>query len=71
MNPVIVLALKVSGYILVSLLVALLASPEFREFIQKYPEAVAYVPLVNVILATLAKILKEVLPEDNSFGRAL
>ena len=71
MSPAVVRLLKVSGYLLVSMLLALLASPEFRDFIKEYPEMIAYVPLVNVVLAFVLKLLEGFLPEGSKIREVI
>lgn len=65
MSPVVVKMLKVIGYIFVSTLIAVLASSEFRAFIEDYPEVLLYVPIVNVLLVAVAKWLEGKLPEES------
>jgi hypothetical protein len=64
-------SLKVLGYVLVTILLAVIVSPEFREWVQDYPEVVALLPVINVLLAAIARELQKRLPEDNVLQRAL
>lgn len=59
---------KVAGYLLSSFLLGGLASPEVRdgivEIVKEYPWVIVLLPSINMVLAGLAKIIKEKLPKS-------
>ena len=71
MSPVLIKFLKVTGYVLVSALIAVLASPEFREIVADYPWVVALVPTINIILAVILKWVQGKLPEDSNLAKVI
>ena len=71
MSPVLIKFLKVTGYILVSTLIAVVASPEFREIISDYPWVVGLVPAINIILAVILKWVQGKLPEDSNLAKVI
>lgn len=58
-------------YILPSALVALLLSSELRDYLGERPELVGLVPVINVVLVTVADLIKKQLPEDNTLKKIL
>ncbi len=58
-------------YILPSALVALLLSSELRDYLATKPELVGIVPVINVVLVTVADLVKKQLPADNTLKKIL
>lgn len=63
--------LKVFGYLFTSTLVAVLLSPELRQWIEQNPEVAALAPVINIALAALAREIQKRLPEGSVLQRAL
>lgn len=58
---------KILGYVLATMALALIVSPEFRTFLESKPEIALYLPLINVLLGSLADILRQAIPRLKTF----
>lgn len=58
-------------YIIPSLFVAFLLSPELRSLIEENPSLAVYSPLINFGFITTASFIKRFLPEDSNVKKVL
>lgn len=58
-------------YILPSAIVALLVSSELRDYLLAKPELIGLIPMINVVLATVADIIKKLVPETSNIKKIL
>lgn len=58
-------------YILPSVLIAILISQEFRDFLALHVQIVGLVPVINVALVALATQIKQNLPSDSTIKKVL
>jgi hypothetical protein len=65
MQEYIIKLVRVACYIAISVLIAVLISPELQSYLSAKPELVAYVPLINVVLVAIVNGLKKFAPEDS------
>lgn len=53
--------IKVFLYLAGSVLIGVLISPEFREFVENNPALAALAPIINLIAVLVAKALQEII----------
>lgn len=58
-------------YMLPSVVVAVLLSPELRDLIVNNAKLAGYYPIINLVLVAIAGLIKRRLPEDSDIKKVL
>lgn len=62
-QPALISGLKVAGYVILSVFLAIIVSDEFKSLLESYGWYAMYGGVINIVLVVLAKIIKEKCPD--------